>query len=148
MTELAFSDAERRAMERLGDALIPPAPGALSASEAGIGGLLLDQILVLVPERVPLLRQVIARAGETPAEAALAALKASDPVLHDGFCETVVGAYFMSPEVRRLVAYPGRVAVPARIDVTDLEELLMPVLEQGFEPRLPAGSPGAETGQG
>jgi hypothetical protein len=146
MTDLAFSDAERRAMERLGDALIPPASGALSASEAGIGGVLLDRILALVPERVPLLRQVIARAGGMPAEAALAALKGSDALLYDGFCETVVGAYFMSPEVRRLVAYPGRVPVPARIDVTDLEELLMPVLEQGFAPRLPPGSPGAEMG--
>jgi len=146
MNALVFSDAERRAMERLGDALIPPAPGALSASEAGIGAHLLDRILDLVPERVPLLRQVIARAGEARAEAALAALKQSEPALYDSFCETVVGAYFMSPEVRRLVAYPGRVAVPARIDVTDLEDLLMPVLEQGFEPRLPPGSPGTEGG--
>ena len=146
MSAALFSDAERRAMERLGDALIPPAPGALSASEAGIGGQLLDRILDLVPERVPLLRQVIARAGAAPAEAALAALKLYDAALYDSFCETVVGAYFMSAEVRRLVAYPGRVPVPARIDVTDLEDLLMPVLEQGFEPRLPPGSPAAEGG--
>jgi hypothetical protein len=144
MSTLVFSDPERRAMERLGDALIPPGPGALSASEAGIGGHLLDRIRDLVPERVPLLRQVIDRAGDAPAESALAALKQTDPVLYDGFCETVVGAYFMSPEVRRLVAYPGRVPVPARIDVTDLEDLLMPVLEQGFAPRLPPGSPAAE----
>lgn len=146
MSTLVFSDPERRAMERLGDALIPPGPGALSASEAGIGAQLLDRIRDLVPERVPLLRQVISRVGDAPAEATLAALKHTDPVLYDGFCETVVGAYFMSPEVRRLVAYPGRVAVPARIDVTDLEDLLMPVLEQGFAPRLPPGSPAAEGG--
>jgi hypothetical protein len=146
MSALVFSDAERHAMERLADVLIPPAPGALSASEAGIGGRLLEQIVELVPERVPLLRQVIARAGAAPAEAALAAFKQSEPALFDSFCETVVGAYFMSPEVRRLAAYPGRVAVPARIDVTDLEDLLLPVLEQGFEPRLPPGSPAAEGG--
>jgi hypothetical protein len=133
MTQAAFSQDERRALECVADALIPAAPGSLSASQAGIGGALLDRIAEHVPERLPLLRHVIGLAG-APDEA-LARLRGQDAAAYDLFCETIAASYFMSDAVRAQVAYPGRVAVPARIDVTDIEDLLMPVLERGFAPR-------------
>ncbi len=134
-----ISDAERRALERLADTLIPLAPGGLSASEAGIGRDLLDRIVEHVPERVALLRHAIELEASATPEAALATLRDRDAAAYDSFCETIAAAYFMSDTVRVQVAYPGRIAVPARIDVVDIEDLLMPVLEGGFAPRAVPG---------
>jgi hypothetical protein len=33
------------------------------------------------------------------------------------------------------VGFPGREPAPARIDIADIEDLLVPVLEAGFGPR-------------
>ena len=135
MSDPALSAAERRSLERLADALIPPAPGCLSASEAGIGRDLLDRIVEHVPERIALLRQVIGHAVSAAPADVLASLRAHDAATYDAFCDTIAAAYFMSAAVRAQVAYPGRIAVPARIDVLDIEDLLIPVLEHGFAPR-------------
>jgi hypothetical protein len=128
-----LNEMERARLAQLADLLIPKAEGALSASEAGIAGKLLDEIEKHAPERIVLLRRVIQRQG-TPAEALLTFLP-EDRAAYDGFCETIVAAYFMAPEVRRKVGFPGREPVPARTDVSDIEELLLPVLEAGFAPR-------------
>ena len=128
-----LDDAERARLAQLADLLIPTAEGALSASEAGIGGKLLDQIQKHAPERIALLRRVVGMPG-TP-DMALRSFMAEDRAAYDSFCETIAAAYFMAPEVRRNVGFPGREPVPARIDVADIEELLLPVLETGFEPR-------------
>lgn len=131
-----LTDAERRLLEGLADALIPPAPGHLSASEAGVAGELLVQALTYAPDIVAILRKVIASVeGRTPLQT-LAAFKQSDPAAYDGFCETIAAIYFLSPKVRAAVGFPGREPRPARTDVADLEELLMPVLEAGFAPRV------------
>lgn len=126
---------ERRRLAELADQLIPPAPGAMSASEAGIAGPLLDKIEQFAPERLDLLRLVIRAAAKTGPATALETLKADDRITYDSFCETIAAAYFMSPDVRRKVGFPGREPVPAKIDAAELEDLLMPVLEGGFEPR-------------
>lgn len=128
-----LNQAERVRLAQLADLLIPKAEGALSASEAGIAGKLLDEIEKHAPERIALLRRVVAGKG-TPEEA-LRALVGSDRSAYDSFCETIAAAYFMAPDVRRKVGFPGREPVAARIDVADIEDLLLPVLEAGFEPR-------------
>jgi hypothetical protein len=130
-----MTDRERGLLESLADALIPRAPGRLSASEAGIAGPLLAEIEAFAPERLDLILHVIREAEQRGAGPALAHLHAADGVTYDLFCETIAGAYFMAPEVRAHVGYPGRVGVPARIDVSEIEDLLMPVLDGGFAPR-------------
>lgn len=127
--------SERGLLAELADRLIPPAPGRLSASEAGIAGSLLAAIEEHVPERMALLRAVVGRAGRDGPGAALAGLKAEDLAAYDAFCETIAAAYFMAPDVRAGVGFPGRVAVPARADAAEMADLLLPVLEAGFAPR-------------
>ena len=51
---------ERAVLEKLADALIPPAPGFLSATEAGVGDDLLAQATTYVPSLPALLRRVVA----------------------------------------------------------------------------------------
>lgn len=128
-----LNKVERLRLAQLADLLIPKAKGALSASEAGIADKLLDQIEQHASERIVLLRRVINSSG-TPDEA-LRSVLISDRATYDSFCETIAAAYFMSPEVRKNVGFPGREPVAARIDVADIEDLLLPVFEAGFEPR-------------
>ncbi len=135
MTEIHITDRQRARLAALADALIPAAEGHLSASAAGIAGPLLDRVALHAPERLVLLLKVVDDAGDTVPEAALAALKADDRARFDAFCETIAAAYFMAPAVRRQIGFPGRDAVPARVDVTEMEDLLMPVFESDFAPR-------------
>ncbi len=135
MTNAALAEIDRGALAALADALIPAAPGHLSASEAGIAGPLLDKVAAIVPERLALFSTVIAKARGSLPEDALEALRREDAILYDAFCETIAAAYFMASQVRDHVRFPGRVPVPARSEVADMEELLMPVLEAGFAPR-------------
>jgi hypothetical protein len=140
MTAASLNPAERQALAALADVLIPPSPKGLSASEAGLGGGLIDMLETHAPERLPLLRRAIALGAGTTPEAGLAALRAEDPAAYDNFCETIAAVYFMAPAVREAVGFPGRLPRAARIEVSDIEDLLMPVLEAGFAPRpTPSG---------
>jgi hypothetical protein len=134
-----LTDGEREAFGRLADALIPAGTRGPSASEAGVAGPLLAQALAFLPDLAERLRPVLTRARGTAPAVVLAELRRTDPDAYDGFCETVAAIYFLSPEVRLAVGYPGRVATPARIDAAELENLLMPVLEAGFVPRSAEG---------
>lgn len=126
---------ERQKVAEIADVLIPPSPKGFSASEAGIAGTLLDSLEAHVPERLALVRRVIAlESGRTP-ESALLTLRMEDAAAYDSFCETIAALYFMAPKVREAVGFPGRQPKPARVEVTELEDLLMPVLEAGFAPR-------------
>ena len=43
---------------------------------------------------------------------AVQALQTEDPLGFDLLCTVVAGAYFLNPEVRQAIGYPGQQAVP------------------------------------
>lgn len=135
MTSTPLTAAERATLNLLADVLIPEASGHLSASQAGLGGTLLTLALSYAPDVADGLRGVINAAEGLPPETALQAFSQRDPAGYDAFCETVAAIYFLSPQVRVAVGFPGREAKAARVEVADLENLLMPVIEAGFAPR-------------
>jgi hypothetical protein len=139
MTVAALNETELETLGRLADALIPPAAGRRSATQAGVNGALLARATAYVSDLPERLRAVTALAAGRAAPDVLRELKQSSPATYDVFCETIAAIYFMSPEVRSSIGFPGREAVPARTDVADLEDLLMPVLEAGFGPRETEG---------
>jgi hypothetical protein len=126
---------ERDAVATLADVLIPVSPKGLSASQADIAGSLIDALEAHAPERLVLLRRAVAFADAMTPEEALGAMRRVDPEGYDSFCETIAAIYFMSPSVREAIGFPGRLPKPARIEVTEIEDLLLPVLEAGFAPR-------------
>lgn len=135
MSGKALTEAERAVLDGLADALIPGAPNALSASQAGVADHLLAQAAGYAPNLPTLLRRIIGTVDGRPPHVALLSLKQSDGAAYDSFCETIAAIYFLSPKVCTAVGFPGREPKPARVDVAELEELLMPVLEAGFGPR-------------
>lgn len=129
----ALSDQARVRLAALADQLIPAGPdGLLSASAAGIAGPLLDRALLVDPGLEALFSRMLDAVAEG---ASIWHLRDVDPALFERVAEAVAAIYFMAPAVREQIGFPGREPVLARIDIVDIEDILVPVLEAGFEPR-------------
>jgi hypothetical protein len=129
---MAFDDRSRATLAGLADAMIPAGDNMPSASEAGVAGPWLDSVLEARPDLAePLMALIRKSEGREPA-AVVADLQANDPGAFGVLAEFVPGAYFMNPEVRRLVGYPGQAGLD--VDETwppDWLDLLEPVIERG-----------------
>jgi hypothetical protein len=106
-------DTQRRAqLAAIADELIPPGSGMPPASEAGVAGRYLDEALAARPDlAAPLLTALEQVEGLAPG-AAIARLRDQDA---DGWAvlTTIVpGAYFLNPEMRAAIGYPGLEARP------------------------------------
>jgi hypothetical protein len=83
-----------------------------SASEAGVAARWLDEVLRLRPDFGPPLTTVLdSMKGVDPAMA-VARLRAEDPAGFGVLAEVVAGGYFLNPEVRSAIGYPGQQSVP------------------------------------
>lgn len=139
---MTFDSAERTRLAALADVLIPAGDGFPSASQAGVAGEGLDQLLSFRPDLAEGLKKLAGLAGERPPEAVVAEVK-KDPDLFGVLAEFVPGAYFLNPGVRSKLGYGGQRAVPLdpRPDWLD-EDLLQSVLDRGpiYRP-TPGGKP-------
>jgi hypothetical protein len=107
-TDMNFDPSERDVLARLADVLIPSAEGMPSASQAGVAGLGLDQILAARPDLAKGLKEVLTRAAQREPHEAIAQLQAGDSALFGVLAEVVPGAYFMNPDVRQAIGYVGQ----------------------------------------
>ena len=113
MTALASFDPRRRAtLMAVADLLIPSGDGMPSASEAGVAGRWLDEVLQVRPDFGPPLAAVLDRLVGADPEAALASLRSTDPAGFGVLAEVVAGGYFLNPKVRSAIGYPGQQSVP------------------------------------
>jgi hypothetical protein len=101
--------SQRAQLGAIADVLIPAGSGMPSASEAGVAGQYLDEVLAARPDLA------------SPLEAALASVEgAPDPVaalrgdLNAWMVVTAVvpAAYFLNPAMREAIGYPGLEARP------------------------------------
>jgi hypothetical protein len=96
----------------LADVLIPHAEGMPSASEVNVHGDILDHILGLRPDlRDNFMRGIAAASGRDPTEA-LNDLNKSDAAALSAIGLVASAGYYMTPEVRRLIGYPGQESRP------------------------------------
>jgi hypothetical protein len=128
-------DAERRAvLAAVADVLIPKGDGMPSASEAGVAARWLDEVLRLRPDFGPPLAAVIDRVkGVDPADAVVR-VRGEDPAGFGVLAEVVAGGYFLNPEVRKAIGYPGQQSVPIQQeDPPDYEQdgLIASVIARG-----------------
>jgi hypothetical protein len=103
---MALTDAQRAQLGAIADQLIPAGGGMPSASQAGVAGQYLDEVLSSLPDlKAPLETALAAVDGLEPA-AALAVLR-DDGTAWGVLTAIVPGAYFMNPAIREAIGYPG-----------------------------------------
>ena len=137
MAEAANSVTDSQWRQRLAafaDTLVPGGEGLPSASAAGVHEAGIDRTLACRPDLRDLITSVIGVDAE-PREA-LERLRAEQPGVFDSFAVTIAGIYFMNPDVRRLVGYPGDAPQRKRARPGEAEEylkdgILDPVIERG-----------------
>lgn len=131
----ALPAATREVLLDLADRLIP-AEGDMPAAGPVLDRADLGIVAAELPDLLPLVEAAIGRVAGLPAEERLAALADGDP---DGLAavgELAAAAYFLDPEVSRLVGYRRREALPIVLE-PDLVELTRPVVALGFRSPVP-----------
>jgi hypothetical protein len=104
-----ISDARRAQLAAIADVLIPAGSGMPSASEAGVAGQYLDEVLAARPDLAAPLEAALA--SVEGAEDQIAALRAD--LGHWMVITAVVpAAYFLNPDMRAAIGYPGLEARP------------------------------------
>ena len=105
-----------------------------AASQAGVAGRGLDELLASRPDLADDLRSLLdAAAGVDPAEAIRLYQRAPDGAAMAILSTVVPGAYYLDPDIRARIGYPGQqaIAIPdPSMDRAD-EALLRPVIERG-----------------
>ncbi|HEU0257044.1 MAG TPA: hypothetical protein VFQ96_04310 [Microbacteriaceae bacterium] len=137
--------ARNPSLTPLADALIPAAEGELSASQAGVPGIFLDQAVTLRPD----LAKVLDEAARTlatgmPATELLASWQKTQPDEFQKLFLLVRGAYFLNPEVQRRFHYDGVTPHPLSEAVPpDYTDLLPTVIAAGPRYRRATDNPTA-----
>lgn len=110
----SVSDTARRALEAVGDHLIPEAHGMPAASAMEVGTTQLDLVLASRLDLAPLIERALADANLDDIGRFVGALEAEDPEAYGAVTLAVVAGYYMHPEVHRLIGYPGQVPKDAQ----------------------------------
>lgn len=119
----------------IADQLIPADGEMPAASEVGVADTQLAVVVDARPDLVdPLLRVLSVPGAGMSALDFLNAIESTDPEGHEALVLTVVGGYYMSPQVVRLLGYSGQHASPLNPDIYPAyvaEGLLDAVIDRG-----------------
>jgi hypothetical protein len=126
-----LTEDDRRRYGELADVLVPSAEGMPSASQAEVHTHWVDEALRARPDLRVGLRQALDLTAGQPAEAAVEMLNAQHSPVFDALGTVTAGAYFLNPEIRRLIGYPGQVPQPIVDDVDTYVDLLEHVVDRG-----------------
>ena len=103
------SNATRRALETIGDHLIPEAHGMPAASDMMVGTSQLDIVLSSRPDLAPILERALGDEDLGDVGAFVTRLRTDDPEGYDAVSLAIVAGYYMHPKVHELIGYPGQV---------------------------------------
>jgi hypothetical protein len=106
---MSLSTQRRAQLGAIADQLIPAGSGMPSASEAGVAGQYLDEVLAARPDLVEPLEAALA--SVEGAWDPIAALRA-DAGAWGVITAIVPAAYFLNPAMREAIGYPGLEARP------------------------------------
>ena len=107
----------RERLTQVADGLIPEGDGMPAPSSVDIGGRQLDVVLGSRPDLAGDLRGALAAGGDVQDPIGwLEALRAEDAAGYEALVTVVVAGYYMHPDVKRLLHYPGQVPAPVSVD--------------------------------
>ena len=146
----AIGEAERAVFGRMAEVMLPGTDTMPSAGRAGVPGPGLDEVLAARPDLIEPLGRALRDLDGSFSLEALAGYLSVDEEAYSALTLCVAAAYYLSPEVRDRIGYPGQEArsfdpyeYVAWID----EGLLDPVTERGpIWRRPPDAPPNAEGG--
>ncbi len=130
MSAAGLTAARRRMLARLADVLVATAGDMPAASAAGVAGDLMDRCLDAAPVLAAPLIVLLDEAPEDDPGTFVRQLAADRPDDFAVLSTAVVGAYYLSAEVRELIGYPGQ--EPSPLPVTGEPDYL-DMLERVFE---------------
>ena len=144
-----IGETERAAFGRMAEVMLPGTDTMPSAERAGVPGPGLDEVLAARPDLAEPLGRALRDLGGSFSLEALAGYLSVNEEAYSALTLCVAAAYYLSPEVRDLIGYPGQEArsfdpyeYVAWID----EGLLDPVTERGpIWRRPPDGDPASGT---
>lgn len=113
-TRPEVSDTTRRALETIGDHLIPEAHGMPAASDMMVGTSQLDIVLSSRPDLAPILERALGDEELDDVGAFVTRLRTDDPEGYDAVTLAIVAGYYMHPKVHELIGYPGQVPKDAQ----------------------------------
>jgi len=125
---------QKAVLDALADVLVPRSGGWPSASEAEVGARWAERALLALPELTEALTDVLDEAGPGDAKGFLRRLEEEDRPRFDMLVLVVVGAYYLSPKVRRRLGYTGPQRTPAGEGEAELyleDGILEPVKARG-----------------
>ncbi|MDE0654267.1 MAG: hypothetical protein OXI26_11515 [bacterium] len=115
MSAASLSGSQRAVLARLADVLIAEGRGMPAASAVDVSGELIDRCLEAAPVlRAPLGALLDEFADDPPAES-VRQLASRRPNDFSVLSTAVVGAYYLSREVRALIGYPGQQPDPISV---------------------------------
>jgi hypothetical protein len=126
-----LTPTQRERLASLADVLIPSAEGMPSASEADVPTRWIDDALGYRPDLADGLVAALDAAGDLPAEQAVELLNREHIPAFEALGTLTAGAYFLNPDIKQRIGYPGQVATPAREDLDTYVDLLENVVERG-----------------
>lgn len=124
-----LSEAERTTFGQIADALIPAAHGMPAFSQSGADPVYLDRVLTMRPELLAPLQKGLAAAASSPDADAL---NRDNPDAIGVIGLVASSAYYLVPEIRDRLGYPGQTHRPAMEDEEgDYLDLIQPVVDRG-----------------
>ena len=115
MSDSGPTSAQRQMLARLADILVAEGLGMPAASAIGVADGLLDRCLDAAPALAEPLMALLDEAPADGLDAFVRRLTASRPDDFAVLSTAVVGAYYLSEEVRELIGYPGQQPSPLSV---------------------------------
>lgn len=106
--ESTLADQERERFYELAEVLIPPGGSGPSADEAGVPTQFIDELLILRPDLVAPLSEILRLGASEDPRQFCAFLENEQPKQFERLTFAVAGAYFLNPRVRDWLKYEGQ----------------------------------------
>ncbi|MEO1190909.1 MAG: hypothetical protein AAFY02_04085 [Pseudomonadota bacterium] len=110
------SDKHRSTFAGIADVLIPEAEGMPSATQAEVHGAILDRAVELRPDLREAFFRGLNKAADQDPQAAAETLNKEDPEALGAIGLLASAGYYMQPQVRDLIGYPGQENRPVDAD--------------------------------
>ncbi|MCY3923999.1 MAG: hypothetical protein OXG52_00585 [bacterium] len=115
MSDSSPTAPQRAMLAEIADLLVGEGLGMPAASTVGVAGDLLDRTLAAAPVLAEPLLALLDEAPLDGLDAFVRQLAAHRPDDFAALSTAVVGAYYLSPEVRELIGYPGQQPNPLSV---------------------------------